>query len=177
MCLCLAGRDLLFHSYIGFPHLQFELSDSFFFSNEFIDLKLWASFFFFFACYSYCSLLLTDPLLWCSVPRLVCVTGRAADNRSDIVQVDVEQSGMGKSKETFSYLVSILQISTLLLVFAFCSICLFLHTLHLCSFFFFAPSPLGKPPHVCQLSVNRCVLWFRGMLVCGNLQTSMWAVS
>lgn len=148
----------------------------FFFSNEFIDLKLWASFFFF-ACYSYCSLLLTDPLLWCSVPRLVCVTGRAADNRSDIVQVDVEQSGMGKSKETFSYLVSILQISTLLLVFAFCSICLFLHTLHLCSFFFFAPSPLGKPPHVCQLSVNRCVLWFRGMLVCGNLQTSMWAVS
>lgn len=108
----------------------------FFFSNEFIDLKLWASFFFFFACYSYCSLLLTDPLLWCSVPRLVCVTGRAADNRSDIVQVDVEQSGMGKSKETFSYLVSILQISTLLLVFAFCSICLFLHTLHLCSFFF-----------------------------------------
>lgn len=175
MCLCLAGRDLLFHSYIGFPHLQFELSDSFFFSNEFIDLKLWASFFF---CYSYCSLLLTDPLLWCSVPRLVCVTGRAADNRSDIVQVDVEQSGMGKSKETFSYLVSILQISTLLLVFAFCSICLFLHTLHLCSFFFFfAPSPLGKPPHVCQLSVNRCVLWFRGMLVCGNLQTSMWAVS
>lgn len=142
MCLCLAGRDLLFHSYIGFPHLQFELSDSFFFSNEFIDLKLWASFFF---CYSYCSLLLTDPLLWCSVPRLVCVTGRAADNRSDIVQVDVEQSGMGKSKETFSYLVSILQISTLLLVFAFCSICLFLHTLHLCSFFFFFCSfPTGK---------------------------------
>lgn len=116
----------------------------FFFSNEFIDLKLWASFFFFFACYSYCSLLLTDPLLWCSVPRLVCVTGRAADNRSDIVQVDVEQSGMGKSKETFSYLVSILQISTLLLVFAFCSICLFLHTLHLCSFFFFCSFPTGK---------------------------------
>lgn len=115
----------------------------FFFSNEFIDLKLWASFFFFFACYSYCSLLLTDPLLWCSVPRLVCVTGRAADNRSDIVQVDVEQSGMGKSKETFSYLVSILQISTLLLVFAFCSICLFLHTLHLCSFFF-CSFPTGK---------------------------------
>lgn len=144
MCLCLADRDLLFHSYIGFPHLQFELSDSFFFSNEFIDLKLWASFFF--ACYSYCSLLLTDPLLWCSVPRLVCVTGRAADNRSDIVQVDVEQSGMGKSKETFSYLVSILQISTLLLVFAFCSICLFLHTLHLCSFFyfFFCSFPTGK---------------------------------
>lgn len=146
MCLCLAGRDLLFHSYIGFPHLQFELSDSFFFSNEFIDLKLWASFFF---CYSYCSLLLTDPLLWCSVPRLVCVTGRAADNRSDIVQVDVEQSGMGKSKETFSYLVSILQISTLLLVFAFCSICLFLHTLHLCSFFFFLLLPHWESLPMC----------------------------
>lgn len=32
-------------------------------------------------------------------------------------------------------------------------------------------SPLGKPSQVCQLSVNRCVLWFWGMRICGNLQT------
>lgn len=118
-----------------FPSLAIWVERLLFFFKWVYWFKI-VSIIFFFACYSYCSLLLTDPLLWCSVPRLVCVTGRAADNRSDIVQVDVEQSGMGKSKETFSYLVSILQISTLLLVFAFCSICLFLHTLHLCSFFF-----------------------------------------
>uniref|UniRef100_A0A3Q4N388 Plexin D1 n=1 Tax=Neolamprologus brichardi TaxID=32507 RepID=A0A3Q4N388_NEOBR len=48
-----------------------------------------------------CTLL---PQFYTVSTELVCVTGRAADNRSDIVQVDVEQSGMGKSKETFSYL-------------------------------------------------------------------------
>ncbi|XP_063320866.1 plexin-D1 [Pelmatolapia mariae] len=49
-----------------------------------------------------CTLL---PQFYTVSTELVCVTGRAADNRSDIVQVDVEQSGMGKSKETFSYLI------------------------------------------------------------------------
>lgn len=127
-----------------FPSLAIWVERLLFFFKWVYWFKIVSIIFFFFACYSYCSLLLTDPLLWCSVPRLVCVTGRAADNRSDIVQVDVEQSGMGKSKETFSYLVSILQISTLLLVFAFYSICLFLHTLHLCSFFFFCSFPTGK---------------------------------
>lgn len=126
-----------------FPSLAIWVERLLFFFKWVYWFKIVSIIFFFFACYSYCSLLLTDPLLWCSVPRLVCVTGRAADNRSDIVQVDVEQSGMGKSKETFSYLVSILQISTLLLVFAFCSICLFLHTLQLCSFFF-CSFPTGK---------------------------------
>ncbi|AWP09899.1 putative plexin-D1 [Scophthalmus maximus] len=37
--------------------------------------------------------------------KLVCVTGRSAHDRTDIVQVDVDQSGMGASKESFSYLV------------------------------------------------------------------------
>uniref|UniRef100_A0A8D3ED07 Plexin D1 n=1 Tax=Scophthalmus maximus TaxID=52904 RepID=A0A8D3ED07_SCOMX len=36
--------------------------------------------------------------------KLVCVTGRSAHDRTDIVQVDVDQSGMGASKESFSYL-------------------------------------------------------------------------
>lgn len=103
-------------------------------------------------------------------PRLVCVTGSSSHDRTDIVQLDVVQGGKGKSKESFSYLVSILQTSTLLLIFAFYSICLSLHI-----FLFLRSllpcSPLGKPPQVCQLSDNRCVLWFWGMRVCGNLQT------
>ncbi|XP_070766265.1 plexin-D1 [Enoplosus armatus] len=37
--------------------------------------------------------------------ELVCVTGRSEHDRTDIVQVDVDQSGMGTSKESFSYLV------------------------------------------------------------------------
>ncbi|XP_030588633.1 plexin-D1 [Archocentrus centrarchus] len=48
-----------------------------------------------------CTLL---PAQYIVSTELVCVTGRAADNRTDIVQVDVAQSGMGKSKESFSYL-------------------------------------------------------------------------
>lgn len=38
-------------------------------------------------------------------------------------------------------------------------------------------SPLGKSSQVCQLSVNRCVLWVREMQVCGNLQTLIWAAN
>ncbi|KAK2851599.1 hypothetical protein Q5P01_007875 [Channa striata] len=37
--------------------------------------------------------------------ELVCVTGRSEHDRPDTVQVQVEQSGTGTSKETFSYLV------------------------------------------------------------------------
>lgn len=55
-------------------------------------------------------------------PRLLCVTGRSAYDRTDIVRVDVDQSGIGTSKESFSYLVSILQAFTLLLIFAFYSV-------------------------------------------------------
>uniref|UniRef100_A0A671VW59 Plexin D1 n=1 Tax=Sparus aurata TaxID=8175 RepID=A0A671VW59_SPAAU len=36
--------------------------------------------------------------------ELVCITGQSAHDRTDIVQVDVDQSGMGTSKESFSYL-------------------------------------------------------------------------
>ncbi|TWW53818.1 Plexin-D1 Precursor [Takifugu flavidus] len=36
--------------------------------------------------------------------ELVCITGWSADEKTDIVQVDVEQSGTGTSKESFSYL-------------------------------------------------------------------------
>lgn len=90
-------------------------------------------------------------------PRLVCVTGRSAhEERTDIVQVHVDEGEMGMSKESFSYLVSILQTRNLLLIFAFYSICLSLHILLLRSL---VPcSPLGNPSQVCQLSVNRCVL-------------------
>lgn len=106
----------------------------------------------------------------------MCITGQSAHERTDIVQVDVDQSGMGTSKESFSYLVSIHQTSTLSLIFAFYSIRLsLLHSSSCtlsCSLF-----PLGKPSQVCQLSVNRCVLWFRGMRVCGNLQTCIWAAT
>ncbi|XP_060912866.1 plexin-D1 [Labrus mixtus] len=37
--------------------------------------------------------------------ELLCVTGPSSQERADTVQVDVVQSGMGTSKETFSYLV------------------------------------------------------------------------
>ncbi|KAM9350526.1 plexin-D1 [Symphorus nematophorus] len=49
-----------------------------------------------------CTLL---PELYTVSVELVCVTGRSAHDRTDIVQVDVDQSGMGTSKESFSYLV------------------------------------------------------------------------
>ncbi|XP_029973726.1 plexin-D1 [Salarias fasciatus] len=49
-----------------------------------------------------CSLL---PDLYTVSTELVCVTGRSAHDRPDIVQVDVDQSGTGMSKESFSYLV------------------------------------------------------------------------
>lgn len=62
-----------------------------------------------------------EVTLFFKFPRLVCVTGPSAHDRTDIVQVDVDQSGVGTSKESFSYLVSILQASTLLLIFTFCS--------------------------------------------------------
>lgn len=112
-----------------------------------------------------------DVTLFLNPSRLVCVTGRSAHDRTDIVQVDVDQSGTGTSKESFSYLVSIyrhlptrwsLPILLLLL-------------LLLCSLV--PRSPLGKPSQACQLSVNRCVLWFWGMRVCGNLQTFIWAAA
>lgn len=38
-------------------------------------------------------------------------------------------------------------------------------------------SPLGKSSQVCQLSVNRCVLWVWEMQVCGNLQTLIWTAN
>lgn len=41
--------------------------------------------------------------------ELVCVTGRSTYARTDIVQVDVDHSGTGTSKESFSYLVPKLQ--------------------------------------------------------------------
>uniref|UniRef100_A0A8D0AD56 Plexin D1 n=1 Tax=Sander lucioperca TaxID=283035 RepID=A0A8D0AD56_SANLU len=44
------------------------------------------------------------PELYTVSVELVCVTGRSAHDRTDIVQVDVDQSGMGTSKEIFSYL-------------------------------------------------------------------------
>ncbi|XP_026187481.1 plexin-D1 [Mastacembelus armatus] len=37
--------------------------------------------------------------------ELVCVTGRSEFHRTDVVQVNVDHSGMGTSKESFSYLV------------------------------------------------------------------------
>lgn len=43
----------------------------------------------------------------------MCVTGQSAHERTDIVQVDVEQSGVGTSRESFSYLVSLLQATVL----------------------------------------------------------------
>lgn len=43
--------------------------------------------------------------------RLVCITGSSAYDKTDIVQVDVDRSGTGTSKESFSYLVSVLQTS------------------------------------------------------------------
>lgn len=48
-----------------------------------------------------------------SLARLVCVTGQSAHERTDIVQVDVDQSGVGTSRESFSYLVSLLQSTVL----------------------------------------------------------------
>ncbi|XP_061158156.1 plexin-D1 [Syngnathus typhle] len=49
-----------------------------------------------------CALL---PELYTVSVELVCVTGRSPLDGTDIVQVDVDQSGAGKSKEAFSYLV------------------------------------------------------------------------
>uniref|UniRef100_A0A8C4EN33 Plexin D1 n=1 Tax=Dicentrarchus labrax TaxID=13489 RepID=A0A8C4EN33_DICLA len=49
-----------------------------------------------------CSLL---PELYTVSVELVCVTGQSAHDRTDIVQVDVDQSGIGTSKESFSYLI------------------------------------------------------------------------
>lgn len=48
---------------------------------------------------------------------------------------------------------------------------------HSCALPLVSCSPLGKSSQVCQLSVNRCVLWVRGMWVCGNLQTLIWAAN
>ncbi|XP_056240547.1 plexin-D1 [Seriola aureovittata] len=45
------------------------------------------------------------PELYTVSVELVCVTGRSAHGRTDIVQVDVDQSWRGTSKESFSYLV------------------------------------------------------------------------
>uniref|UniRef100_A0A4W6D7T6 Plexin D1 n=1 Tax=Lates calcarifer TaxID=8187 RepID=A0A4W6D7T6_LATCA len=44
------------------------------------------------------------PELYTVSVELVCVTGRSEYDRTDIVQVNVDQSGMGTSKESFSYL-------------------------------------------------------------------------
>ncbi|XP_035511823.1 plexin-D1 [Morone saxatilis] len=49
-----------------------------------------------------CSLL---PELYTVSVELVCVTGQSAHDRTDIVQVDVDQSEIGTSKESFSYLI------------------------------------------------------------------------
>ncbi|XP_044067900.1 plexin-D1 [Siniperca chuatsi] len=49
-----------------------------------------------------CTLL---PELYTVSVELVCVTGRSQHDRTDIVQVDVDPSEMGTSKESFSYLV------------------------------------------------------------------------
>ncbi|XP_041655556.1 plexin-D1 [Cheilinus undulatus] len=45
------------------------------------------------------------PELFMVSVELLCVTGRSAHERTDIVQVDVDQSGVGTSRETFSYLI------------------------------------------------------------------------
>lgn len=66
--------------------------------------------------------------------RLVCVTGRSAHDRTDIVQVDVDHSGVGTSKESFSYLVSILQTSSFLLIFPIYYV--FLSTFFFCALLF-----------------------------------------
>ncbi|XP_058498972.1 plexin-D1 [Solea solea] len=49
------------------------------------------------------------PELYTISVKLVCVTGWSEQDRTDIVQVDVDHSGMGASKEKFSYLVPKLQ--------------------------------------------------------------------
>ncbi|XP_047460052.1 plexin-D1 [Mugil cephalus] len=46
-----------------------------------------------------------QPELYTVSTELVCLTGRSEHDKADIVRVDVEQSGMGTSKESFSYLV------------------------------------------------------------------------
>uniref|UniRef100_A0A8C5D1F3 Sema domain-containing protein n=1 Tax=Gouania willdenowi TaxID=441366 RepID=A0A8C5D1F3_GOUWI len=55
----------------------------------------------------HCSLL---PELFTVSTEVVCVTGRSEQEVSDIVLVDVGQSGMGMSKESFSYLEPKLQL-------------------------------------------------------------------
>lgn len=91
--------------------------------------------------------LLTDLSLWCSVLRLVCHTGRSLHDRTDSVRVDVDQSGTGTSKESFAYLVSILQHPTLLL--GLCSpFCLWLPPYSSCMLFCFAPHWEGLPKSV-----------------------------
>lgn len=182
MCLCLGVMmNISLFVFIVVPLLQFDLSSSF---NSCVFTLKDASFF-----HCCCFAFKWAGVWWrrfdrqtrrsrsfffSQFPRLVCVTGKATHGRTDTVQVDVDQSGTGTSNELFSYLVSILQASTLLLIFAFCSftlslrilllLLLLLHSLVPCS-------PLGEPSQVCQLSVNRCALWCRGMRVCGNLQT------
>uniref|UniRef100_A0A8C6TKM0 Plexin D1 n=1 Tax=Neogobius melanostomus TaxID=47308 RepID=A0A8C6TKM0_9GOBI len=51
------------------------------------------------------------PVLYTVSEQLVCETGASHGEMTDHVQVAVDQSGVGTSKETFSYLVSILQTS------------------------------------------------------------------
>ncbi|TKS77778.1 Plexin-D1 Precursor [Collichthys lucidus] len=46
-----------------------------------------------------------QPELYTVSVELVCVTGSSSHDRTDIVQLDVVQGGIGKSKESFSYLV------------------------------------------------------------------------
>uniref|UniRef100_A0A8C5D3U4 Sema domain-containing protein n=1 Tax=Gouania willdenowi TaxID=441366 RepID=A0A8C5D3U4_GOUWI len=54
----------------------------------------------------HCSLL---PELFTVSTEVVCVTGRSEQEVSDIVLVDVGQSGMGMSKESFSYLLQLME--------------------------------------------------------------------
>ncbi|KAF3860638.1 hypothetical protein F7725_000893 [Dissostichus mawsoni] len=53
-----------------------------------------------------CTLL---PELYTVSVEMVCVTGQSSHERTDIVEVDVDQSGIGPSKESFSYLIPKLQ--------------------------------------------------------------------
>ncbi|XP_074537799.1 plexin-D1 [Halichoeres trimaculatus] len=45
------------------------------------------------------------PELYTVSVKLLCITGKSTHERTDIVQVDVDQSGTGTSRESFSYLV------------------------------------------------------------------------
>lgn len=89
--------------------------------------------------------------------RLVCVTGRSAYDRTDIVQVDVDLSGIRTSKETFSYLVSILQTCSFLLIFPSCFV--FLPMFFSCTFLFVVPHLESLP---------KCVSWVITDAFCGS---------